>query len=539
MWQLLYSCARNQVLRSVRPTGAFRLVSSVPRKAKCASCGYMLQNADPGKPGYTKYSSEDNKRQKPQIRNHSIPQEKEQAILEELRSMMGNLPVKSSELRAKKGDEKPMCLRCYDAVHHNVYNPDEHVTVAVEEAMSEIPSNAKIVHVISALDFPLGASAKVLQNRDPSKIYYVISKLDLFFNRDQYINSEGTRYFAQVLQRLVGADPTKVRCVTARNRWGVRDLYSWLPQGNLYFIGETNSGKSRLIESLCRYHEYVKREEIQSTPGVSNWPGFTRDFMKYVLPKRDTTLIDTVGFAPPQEGIFKYMLSEHIPALPSLKKPPTQEPNGHRLQSLSVKTAKYYSGDKVFSIGGYFYLRPPCDCALRIFPGMSGKQFNQHSIEKAIHTSLNRERSVASNFSVNKLAVQHLERHVIPIFYGTVDLVFRDIGFLTIAPTGKPKIDELFELWVPKGVDVVVREPIFRYIYPRTMPKDPDAPRLSKYRKVPEDKLIYTKIFPVSEHKTKAELLEEFDPDGSIRRHFESVESQDSYRNPGWVQPEL
>ncbi|KAG7819031.1 hypothetical protein KL928_002899 [Ogataea angusta] len=539
MWRLLYSCARHQVVETVRPRTAIRLVSSIPLKAKCSSCGYKLQNSDPGKPGYTKYSFENNEKEKPRVRNHSISQEREQAIVEEFRSMMGNLPVKSSELRAKKAGQNAMCLRCYDAFHHNAYNPDEHVTVSVEESMSEIPSNAKIVHVISALDFPLGASAKVLQNRDPSKIHYVISKMDLFFSRDQYINAEGTRYFAQVLQRLIGADPTKVRCVTARNRWGVRDLYSWLPQGNLYFIGETNSGKSLLIESLCRYHEYVKREEIMSTPGVSNWPGFTRDFMKYTLQKRDTTLIDTAGFAPPQEGIFKYMLSEHIPALPTIKNPPTQEPKDHRLQSLSVKTSKYFSGDKVFSIGGYFYLRPPSDCALRVFPGMSGKQFNQHSIEKAIRTSLNRENAVASNFAVNKLAVQHLVRHVIPIFYGTIDLVFRDIGFLTIAPTGNPDFQELFEIWVPEGVEVVVREPIFKYIYPRLMPKDPDAPRLSKYRKVPEDKLIYTKIFPVDERKTKAELLEEFDPDGSIREHFKSAKSQDQYRNPGWVQPEL
>ena len=60
--------------------------------------------------------------------------------------------------------------------------------------------------------------------------------------------------------------------------------------------------------------------------------------------------------------------------------------------------------------------------------------------------------------------IKMFDRHVIPPFQGTVEIVIKDIGYFQVKPTGKYSFNGLYEIWVPKGIKVCIREPLAKLI---------------------------------------------------------------------------
>lgn len=90
---------------------------------------------------------------------------------------------------------------------------------------------------------------------------------------------------------------------------------------------------------------------------------------------------------------------------------------------------------------------------------------------------------MSSHFIVNRQQQQqqrnelrgYYKRYIIPPFYGTIDLVIKDIGYINIKPTGKKLTNELMVLYLHPSLEAIIRQPILNYIDPPTPKKSPDG----------------------------------------------------------------
>ncbi|GME80294.1 unnamed protein product [Ambrosiozyma monospora] len=319
-----------------------------------------------------------------------------------------------------------------------------------------------------------------------------------------------------------------------------------LPSGAYFVVGEVNSGKSSLVKSMIALDKKGFKSGNRFGPGVSPLPCFTRSEKKYRLSTVGLTLIDTPGFAPRNKGVYGTLLKEYLNKVPKVYKAASDGKNGHKCVPLDIKQAKRFNGERVFSVGGLFFLRPPSGNVFKIRQSLIGEQAIYKNIEKVFELSSTRPKAVAKQFAVSHDAILKMKRFVIPPFYGNIDLVVKGAGFVTISPTSSKENGGLYQLYVPDGVEILVRESIFNFIYKMKVRPEKEqkegkthpTKKLHKMRSVNNKKLVFTELYPVEMNLSDAEAFQKVVP-YSVFSSNSTAKSQEEFRNEYWKQPSL
>lgn len=540
-------------------------------KLKCKSCGiHPLQSKNPEKHRYFKIPKISLHIQKKKEGLTQIHKEAEIELLKEMgfdkestQTPLADVKDILIEQKAKELGEianyNVECSTCQQVKYHG------DVVIAetqIEEILKTIPSNGTIVNVISLLDFPLSCTKDIIRKRDPKSIWYVVTKADLFFRRDSQLNKTGLQYAQDFLCEYLNADPKKVFLVSTTKSWNNDQLLERLPKGNLYLIGFANVGKSSLIKSLIasvnnidmtskvfqkienKNKNYLEKVGLNS-PGVYHLPGFTKELQKFKINDR-ITIFDTPGILP-DTGVYKYITQELLRRKP--RYPSFIPEDLKRYVKTHIKGPKIYSGESLYSYGGFFYLQPPKNA---IFKRCMAFKFKETTFEvryknmnRAKEINKTRPKQIGNRYGVNEDAFSSLKRYVIPPFYGTIDIVVQGIGFLSIKPTSSPDaVDGLFQIWVPEGVHVIVRESIFNFLYKTHDIVDETGNKLRKeniarrgatrQRRISdEDKLHFTELFEVPV-KEKSELAFASVCPPEDMKIGDAATAQENYKNQYW-----
>ncbi|ODQ80553.1 hypothetical protein BABINDRAFT_124816 [Babjeviella inositovora NRRL Y-12698] len=431
---------------------------------------------------------------------------------------------------------KLICLRCHDAVHSNKFTLE--APSPMNEILRKIPPGSQLVHVINAFDFPHGLYP--LEDCDSCEVIYVINKTDLLFPNEVNAATLGHAYFANVLRNAVGARAENVFVASAKCDWSVRRLVKRLGPVT-YIVGEVNSGKSTLIKTILNLSSAEHLWGIPSKevgPGASYFPGFTKENIKYKVHDK-LTLVDVPGCARAGAGIYDYMQPRDIAAIGRGEKVIRKNQYHERYETVR--------GGQAYSMGGFAYVVPPRGVIAQVVKHSAARQWVFSGMEKAKYTCAKRDRSNEKIFSVGEDSVEKLRRYVIPRFHGSIDVVVKGVGYLTIKPTSRktdseagssrempdisntiatPRVisdiygasstssartseSSFFEIYAPEHVEILIREPIRFYISKSPIANQKYAvfePRKEAHRNrkfgylaVPTDKTIFSELVPVPE----------------------------------------
>ncbi|GME83180.1 unnamed protein product [Ambrosiozyma monospora] len=187
-------------------------------------------------------------------------------------------------------------------------------TSTLEDVIKQIPhgnQRVKVIYCINATDFPLGLSKKfrhLLKTKSvkPENIFYVITKIDSVTKQYQNIDLNdlkkyfriGINKYLETIKFEVPSD--KIFLTSNKRKESIDTFVSFMQQNHgsdLYFIGESNSGKSTLTHAMVKQSllESPDQEESNSyyrckfTP--SDTPFKTRRNMEYSVPHLDMQLV--------------------------------------------------------------------------------------------------------------------------------------------------------------------------------------------------------------------------------------------------------
>ncbi|ODQ48066.1 hypothetical protein PICMEDRAFT_15909 [Pichia membranifaciens NRRL Y-2026] len=546
----------------------------ISEKLKCKSCGTgPLQSNDSGSDKYYKppkfsaqigFKKNIGHLQKNQLFTEAeLALKKEMGIYDEASNLAEEKEIvfeqKVKQL-AELANSKVECLRCQQLNSHGVFDI---FGQQIDQVLEKIPSNGKIVNIVSILDFPLSCSKGIIKGRDPKDIWHVVTKADLFFRQEVQLNRTGLQYVQEVLEKYLDADPEKVFFVSTTKSWNNEELLQKLPGGDLYFVGRANAGKSSLIKSLIASTHGVDTQNVLAkkiekksmnyleklgldSPGTSHIPGYTRDFQKFKINDR-ITVYDTPGIFPNDLGFYKYLTEKLARKQPKYTAFVAEDKK--RYKKLDVKGPKVFSGKSLYSYGGFFYLQPPKGAifkrCLAFKLGEKTFEARYSKLGRAEEINETRPKQIGNRFGVTKEAFYNLKRYVIPPFYGTVDIVIQDLGFLSIKMTSSPDdVDGLFQIWVPEGVRVIVRESIFNFLYKSHDLVDETGNKLKKeniskrgatrLRAIfDEDKLHFTELVQVPVNESDEQAFLSVCPPGDMKIS-NTADSQEEYKNQYW-----
>ncbi|KAK6205648.1 genetic interactor of prohibitins 3, mitochondrial [Scheffersomyces amazonensis] len=490
----------------------------------CTSCGIRLQTVDKSKPGY--YIPVEDRKSKEKVlkdvdltfQSHieKLSQEDQNLLINDTTSKKSNkssllyhsknilsdaFQKEKIELKKRTKDNSE-CVRCRDATYRSNFKEigqTEFPVRKLEDIMKEIPPHEKIMYIVSAQDFPLSLNPAIFQYRLPNDIKFIINKSDLLFKTNNLSLKYGKSFFQDYLRHKYGVPPENVFITSAKTDWNINSLLNFIDD-TYYLIGKTNSGKSSLMKSFLYSFEVdrmknrllnskekiqlEKQEDIKMNtslpfvsnsrgdgkrfkeyfnkiigPGASYVPGYTRGFIRVDLPN-NKVIYDVPGF----------MTSEDIHSFYSLL-------DTHKIKDLSKGALVYergmynsryetLKGGQTLTVGGLFYLNTPKESIYQIRNCINSDLQVFRDFSKAIQVSKKLDPSLANKFVIKNddKSISELESFIIPPFYGAIDLVISNFGHISIIPTGAKKTNQPLIVYLPKGVEAVVRQPISQYI---------------------------------------------------------------------------
>lgn len=483
----------------LRHYSLLRVVDFLPDKLvpKCRSCGIKLQSISKDKPGFyikqrqalkatTKNALDDvytSVIQNLDQEERSLLKEGSQQLqaLAITRQATNFTPSRSDNLKSESTELE--CLRCRHVKFHLKFDNAELSIEPPTKVMESIPPWAKIVYVVSAQDFPMSLDSKVFQFWPARDMLFVVTKGDLLFRNNKTAQEKGLRFFQDYLQRTYDVTPEQVFMVSGQVNWGISKLLSSLHDDS-FFIGSVNSGKSTLIQSLLyvqsllrdklknqkkadsRDSSVLRRRRIRDLqefkerngPGASYMPGFTRSILPIELCSQKT-VFDVPGFGGGEsDSLYKIITPA---AMKQLQK-------GVNFHKLGVYTSHYdtIKEGQTATIGGLFFLTVPPQSMYRMRNMINHTIYVFKDHEKAISSWKNSANLPALRdvFLVDS-ELTELVRYEIPPFVGSVDLVFKNLGFITITATGGMPDDKVpMVVYLPNEVSVCARVPISKYI---------------------------------------------------------------------------
>lgn len=501
----------------------------------CNSCGIRLQDTDRTKPGF--YVQSNHKPfQKPEdlvfdkhVKELSIEDQKLLTNDNEDLIDMIHKPIKhkSQSQIIEKELNLPTtidCIRCREVTFKSQFlkRIDEFPVEQIETIMSNIPSNANLVYIINGQDFPLSIDENIFKFKSPNKIKFIINKSDLLFKTNSLALKYGLTFIQDYLKSKYQVPPENVMITSGKTNWNIKQILEFV-DNNSYIIGHTNSGKSTIIKSLLYYihknqlnkkrlssrdklklqkqqddiinqksiGEYKmtrlkrKNEELIKNmvgPGASFMPGFTRGFIEIVLgdeyDSKAKVIYDVPGFS---NDLGPKILNQLDPKkLKNISK-------GSKVFDSGFYYSHYETikGNQCLTFGGLMYIIPPSDSMYQIRSCINYDYDIYKNFEhvKHIATSLNEYPSLIDKFLVNYSPEEfddNIKRFIVPPHYGSIDLVFQNLGHINLKPTG-PKQNSLpMIIYLPRGLKAIIRQPITDYIAKSFSGKDGNRNRLRK-----------------------------------------------------------
>lgn len=427
-----------------------------------------------------------------------------------------SVPDAGSELSKKKKPQKEskvQCTRCRDALFRSIFEPYQYKVDTVSQVMESIPPHANLVYVVNALDFPMSLNEDVFTYRPAKSMQFVVTKNDLFFAKKDTATKYGLQFFQDYLWRTYHVPQENVHCVSGATDWHTEKLFL-VVKDNLYFIGWVNSGKSTLILSLVHVAQKhrqslpnarrdrslqklddsaishgakpttrqalikhnlatIKYFKKQNGPGTSYMPGFTRGNIPFEL-SRNVTIYDVPGFASAQDSqLYEFMKPDDMKHLHK----------GLKMHKVGTYKSHYdtVKGGQVLTVGGLFFLQVPSNTMLQVRNMINHKTHTFRDMDKALDVWKNPSQyPTLKDVYVVDSSKTTLVKYIIPSFYGSVDLVIRSLGYISITPTGKFASPEPFVVYLPKGLDAIIRQPITTYITRTLAGRDAQGNKLRK-----------------------------------------------------------
>ena len=182
-----------------------------------------------------------------------------------------------------KLNDAKYCMRCFKLMHYGV-NINDTVPKRVEEILYLVNSDDKFT--IFMCDF-LSLSDKIINiyNKIKGKKLLLISKIDVI---PKDIKIDNIRKYMMNNYKV-----NNVRFVSSVNGYGIDSLINYLITNNIresYILGETNSGKSTLINNILdAFDSKLTKTTISSSKNT------TLDFIRLNV-NNNLTIIDSPGF---------------------------------------------------------------------------------------------------------------------------------------------------------------------------------------------------------------------------------------------------
>lgn len=489
---------------------------------KCRSCGIKLQTNDPTKPGYfiqpnettatsnnsgTKYIKYENKlfdklknELPPEDQDlllsntfNTNPQQKEDATFSLVNQEGESVREVIEKLYTVEPDENSHdCIRCRQMTYNSNYemNPQNYPIDQLQHVLHNIPIDAPLVYLFSASDFPIGIDPGIFKFRKPGDIYFIMTKADNLIEKTKEASQNYTKQFIQdYLHTKYKLPRNHVFVSLGKDNWSCQQLYHFIPNGS-YIIGNTNCGKSTLIKSLLLDEELQKKKQLQLKskhenvklppslvnrmkqkfvssfmtkvgPGISYLPGFTRDVIPVEVGLK--LVYDVPGF---NSDVSMHQLYNSFKSSKDI----------HRLikGAKTFKSGMYKSpyvtikGPQVINLEGLGFLQLPKGglYQLRNITNLQPHVFSDILKTKSVlHNGV--PQALESKFALDmkgKTLENSYDKYLIPPFYGTIDLVIENFGYLNLKPVGTKRTNELMKLYLHPGVNAIIRDPIANYI---------------------------------------------------------------------------
>ena len=192
--------------------------------------------------------------------------------------------LKEVYIPKEKIDNSTYCQRCFRIIHYGI-NKDTKEPKSTDNIISNINSNAHFVIFLTDL---------ININEELIKIYHKINKPKLMVISKSDLIPQSIR-FDKIINNLKDIYNIKedIKIISSNSGYGVNNLINYLLDNNIkevYLLGETNAGKSSLINKMM---DMIGSNLNKIT--TSDTSNTTLDFLRIKL-SDDLTIIDSPGF---------------------------------------------------------------------------------------------------------------------------------------------------------------------------------------------------------------------------------------------------
>lgn len=486
------------------------------RFISCKSCGIDLQSEFPKEIGYYLKPKE----KKVNVKSYTLENLKYLLFSQDIQVKKHNMNMDDIDSHNLDGKtiQRIICKRCSDAIHKNQYHIEEFQRYSYTDIKNVIPYSANIYHVVSLADFPLTLDINVLSNNKTSN-YLLLSKADQITPKQSLLTQKATLFFKAFCKYQLDINVCNIVSFSSVKNWNISSVLNALKKSS-YLVGNTNVGKSSLVNTLMsksynpndhleKYQDdkksspttftctYNKKDFLKlNSAGVSYIPNFTRSIQSYKI--KNKILYDLPGYtkditSPDYLTIIDKKFLERIRKTSLFKT--------SKLNKKSYISFKGTENGKCITVGGLFYLVAPPNSTNQLVNYIPGENYQFSSIDKALdvvkrvhqnpNDPLRKFIGVLSKLSDKS----EYTRHILPPFQGSIEVVLKDIGYFQLKCTGTYEYRGLYEIYVPKGIDVCIREPLFKLI---NMGFERYIESKGKISACPRDRPIISSTYPMS-----------------------------------------
>ena len=206
------------------------------------------------------------------------------------------------------------CLRCWSLKNYSKNTNEKLATEIANENVKAFKISEKdtvvLVNDILCINFDL-----IKQYHNYPHVIYVFNKLDTVLNRNNY--EIIVKNISNVLSQFKIKNPIII-LTSIKTNYGIKklnDLVIHQPlKAKTFFIGDTNAGKSSLLNKLI-YLNYKNKDELITSPYLNT----SLDYKKIKINQHN--VIDCPGFNYENNIVNAISNTEIIPKLLKLKKP--------------------------------------------------------------------------------------------------------------------------------------------------------------------------------------------------------------------------
>ncbi|GAV55151.1 hypothetical protein ZYGR_0AS04750 [Zygosaccharomyces rouxii] len=450
--------------------------TTLAKLINCNSCGIKLQNENPKAIGY--YI----KPKKPTINKlQSLEDVKYLLFSQEVQHVKEQQDVGSLEELKESMDTPLICKRCNDALHKNQYDLKEFGRYTVADVLEKIPRGSNVLHIVPLPEFPFHFEKSLLEVPH-FNTSLLLTKGDQLAKDKSTLQRRALPFFKDFFRYQLNIITNKTVTVSAMKKWNIPSAYAAM-NANTYLVGDANVGKSTLINSLMqRYLGYkihtdrkgqivtpepnakdlknIKQFFRNQSAGVSHIPNMTRNLQGYRV--GDKFIYDLPGFTTDINGVYYEDIIQKD-WLERTRK--TEKFDTKKLKKQRYDSVKGTEKGNCYTLGGIFFWRPAAGTVNQIIsyiPG-EGREFGNIDRGLEVFRACKDDTHPLAKFCgvlPHICQKENYVRHIIPPFQGSIEVVLKNIGYVVIKTTGKYQFRGLHEFWVPRGIDILVREPL-------------------------------------------------------------------------------